>query len=475
MAMSNRRTRGSVSRGAPGRARGSAGRPRVTAKELAGATPASRDRYIDLLRVLSLATVIIGHWLMAAVTFDPDGRPRTANALASVSWAEPATWFFQVMPVFFIVGGAAHWHALRGHDHQVGRYAEFVRRRVGRLLAPTAVFVLAWTAVAVAVELSGYQRGILMLALRVVAQPLWFLAVYLGIVALAPALRRLHLWAGLWAPLAMVVTLLAVDIARLGFGVPYVDLANYGLLWLAAHQVGYLYADGTLVRCGLRPAWAMVAIGFTGVVLLTTIGPYPVSMVGLPGAPLSNMNPPSAALLAQSVMLTGLVLVLRQPVQRWLQRPKPWTVVVGANGVAMTAFLWHLTALFLVAAVFVAFGIGFPVPGSLEWWLSRPVWIGLLAAVTTLLVAVFRRFEMPRRLNVLGPELNPYRRWQDRVAVCGVVLTVTGILGYAVNGFALLGGHPLRILVVELGAVGSGVALLLGWALVAATGLRRTR
>jgi hypothetical protein len=412
---------------------------------------------------------------MAAVTFDSDGRPRTSNALASVSWAEPATWLLQVMPVFFIVGGAAHWHALRDHQPKDGRYAEFVRRRVGRLLAPTAVFVLAWTAVAVAVAMTGYQRGILILALRVVAQPLWFLAVYLGVVALAPALRRLHLRFGMWAPVAMVVALLVVDIARLGFGVPYVDLANYGLLWLAAHQVGYLYADGTLVRCGPRPAWLMAGMGFAGVVLLTTVGPYPVSMVGLPGAPLSNMNPPSAALLAQSIMLTGFVLALREPVQRWLQRPRVWTVVVGANGVAMTAFLWHLTALFMVAAVFVAFGIGFPVPGSLEWWVSRPVWIALLAAVTALLVVVFRRFEVPRQLNLLGPELTRYGRWHDRIAACGIVLTVTGILGYAVNGFALLGGHPLRILMVELGAVGSGLALLAGWGLVAATGLRRTR
>jgi hypothetical protein len=109
------------------------------------------------------------------------------------------------------------------------------------------------------------------------------------------------------------------------------------------------------------------------------------------------------------------------------------------------------------------------------WWLSRPVWIALLAAVTALLVVVFRRFEMPRRLNLnlLGPELNPYGRWHDAIAACGIVLTVMGILGYAVNGFALLGGHPLKILMVELGAVGSGLVLLAGWALVALTGFRR--
>lgn len=37
------------------------------AAELARATPAHRDRYVDLLRVASLGTVVVGHWLMAVV------------------------------------------------------------------------------------------------------------------------------------------------------------------------------------------------------------------------------------------------------------------------------------------------------------------------------------------------------------------------------------------------------------------------
>lgn len=469
---------GADSSGAPGRARGSAGRPRTTGgtqpSELAAATPNTRDRYIDLLRVISLATVIVGHWLMAVVTLDPDGGIRASNALEAVTWAEPATWLLQVIPVFFIVGGAAHWHALRQYDRSGGKYAEFVRRRIGRLLGPTAVFVIVWMSVAVVVEVTDYQRGVLALALRVAGQPLWFLAVYVGVVALAPLMMRLHERAGLAVPLGMVAALLVVDIARLGFGVPYIDLANYVLCWMAAHQAGFLYADGTFVRAGRQLGWLLSGIGFAGLVMLTTVGPYPVSMVGMPGAALSNMNPPSAALLAQSTMLLGLVLVCREPVRRWLERPKNWSFVVGANTVAMTTFLWHLTALFLVAAVFVLLGVGFPEPGSWAWWLTRPIWVALLGAVTGLLVAIFRRFEMPRPLARLGgPRQN--QRWPDRIAAVGVVLVLIGVLGYAVNGFAILGGHPLRILVVELGALTSGVVLLGGWGLVAVTGVRRSR
>lgn len=72
-------------------------------RELAGATPATRDRYVDLLRVASLGAVVLGHWLMAAVT--PDG---VGNLLAVVPALQPLTWLLQVMPVFFFVGGFSH-------------------------------------------------------------------------------------------------------------------------------------------------------------------------------------------------------------------------------------------------------------------------------------------------------------------------------------------------------------------------------
>ena len=43
------------------------------ATELATATPDTRDRYVDLLRVISLGVVVVGHWLMAVVLVGRDG------------------------------------------------------------------------------------------------------------------------------------------------------------------------------------------------------------------------------------------------------------------------------------------------------------------------------------------------------------------------------------------------------------------
>jgi hypothetical protein len=62
----------------------------------------------------------------------------------------------------------------------------------------------------------------------------------------------------------------------------------------------------------------------------------------------------------------------------------------------MTIYLWHLTAMTLVASVFLfAFdGEAFRIePGTTTWWLTRPIWLATLVTVTLALVAVFARFE----------------------------------------------------------------------------------
>lgn len=158
---------------------------------MAEATPADRDRYVDLLRVASLGTVLFGHWLMAAVSSDGIG-----NLLALVPALQVLTWGLQIMPVFFFVGGFSHALSYRSLARKAeGRpvYAAFLRARLQRLLRPTLVFVLVWTAGALAVQLAGGGDGRLTgAALRLVTQPLWFIGIYLAMVAFTPALLALH-------------------------------------------------------------------------------------------------------------------------------------------------------------------------------------------------------------------------------------------------------------------------------------------
>ena len=74
------------------------------AAALATQTPDDRNRYVDFLRALSILFVISGHWLIATAYYD-NGTLVPGDMLAIEPWTRWLTWLFQVMPIFFIVGG----------------------------------------------------------------------------------------------------------------------------------------------------------------------------------------------------------------------------------------------------------------------------------------------------------------------------------------------------------------------------------
>ncbi|WP_411117515.1 acyltransferase family protein [Streptomyces sp. 058-1L] len=448
---------------------------------LAEATPDTRDRYVDLLRVASLAAVVLGHWLMAAVT--PDG---VGNLLAVVPALQPLTWLLQVMPVFFFVGGFAHALSYRsllrkrpeGSTDSV--YAAFLRARLQRLLRPTMVFVLVWGAAALLIQLLGGGGGLTGVTLRLVTQPLWFIGIYLAMVAFTPPLLRLHERYGWGAFAGLAGAAAAVDVLRFAAGVPYVEFLNFAFVWLAVHQLGFLRADG---RLGVGPALSalrrpalLAGGGLVGAVALVAFGPYPLSMVGMPGEKVSNMAPPTLALLCHGLWLVGAVELLRAPAARLLARPRAWRTVVAANGVAMTAFLWHLTAMLGVYGAMLALDIPLPEPATAAWWAQTPLRLAVAAALTAVLVAAFRTFERPT-----APATPPAAATATAsgtgsapLAALGATLCLLGVLGLSMVGFAgLLEGRTALLIAVPVSAPAAVAATLCGWLLVERAGRAR--
>ncbi|MGW9375819.1 acyltransferase family protein [Streptomyces xanthophaeus] len=434
----------------------------ASARDLAAATPATRDRYVDLLRVASLGTVVCGHWLMAAVSGDGIG-----NLLALLPALQVLTWALQVMPVFFFVGGFSHALSYRSlarrSDGPV--YAAFLRARLQRLLRPTLVFVLVWSVLALAVQLAGGGDGRLAgAALRVVTQPLWFIGIYLAMVAFTPPLLRLHERFGWGAFAGLVAAAGLVDVLRFALGVPYVEFLNFAFVWLAVHQLGFLRADGRIRRPAL-----LAAAGLAGAVLLVAFGPYPLSMVGMPGERVSNMAPPTFALLCHGMWLVGAVQLMAGPATVWLRRPRVWRGVVAANGIAMTAFLWHLSAMLGVYGVQLALGLDLPVPTSAAWWAQVPVRVLAAIALTGLFVALFRRFEAPAGAAAkAAPQATAApTRASGPGAALGIALCLFGVLGLSMTGLGgLLEGHSATLVAVPLtapAAIGMAVG---GWLLV---------
>ncbi|HEV2890146.1 MAG TPA: acyltransferase [Frankiaceae bacterium] len=412
------------------------------AASLAAATPASRDRYVDFLRAFSIAVVVLGHWLMASVTFDASGF-HAGNALASMPWLQRATWVLQVMPVFFFVGGFAHlvtYDSVRGRG---GRYVHFVHGRLARLLRPVSVLLAVW--VPLTLLLSPSAR-----VTKLVVQLLWFLGVYVLMVALAPVTIRAHRRWGWRVPLAFGLAAVAIDVAAFRFGASGLRWVNVVPVWLLAHQLGYFY--GSLTR---RHGLALAGSGLAALVGLTAWGPYPTSMVGMPGEKVSNMAPPTVCIVALTLWLVGLVVLARPVVTRWLARPRVWTAVVALNGVIMTVFLWHLTALLL--AVFVLLPRGwFPQPavGSGLWWATRPLWFAILVLVLGGLVAIFGRLERPAPVAYApSPSRTPVALQAS--AVAGVALVAVGVLGLAMVGLSDMVDRSASLVVVTVTPLGS--------------------
>lgn len=431
-------------------------------------TPADRDRFADLLRAGSLLVVVLGHWLMVVVT--PAGE--ITNALAVVPSLQPLTWLLQVMPIFFLVGGVAHSYALESQERRggsaVGGYAAFVWRRAVRLLRPTLAFLVVWLAFGVVAHLAGLTSGagtqsrLLRDALVMVPQLLWFVGMYLGVAAFAPAMRRLHRRLGLYAAALLALAALLVDVVR--FGWPVLGLVgnlNFALVWLTVHQLGFAWRDGLLTA---RVGWAMAVGGYAAMGVAIWLGPYPTSMVGLPGEAVSNMAPPTVALLAQGIGICGLAVVLRGPMGRVLTRPRVWRVVVRVAPFAMTAFLWHLTALMLVVLAMRAIGLDQPPVASWAWWATRPVLFVVLGAVATGLVLVFVRFD--RGVGGSSGPVVERRHWVDPVAAVAVFVLFFGILMVSIAGVDVLGGRPVFFLFgditpgVGFAVLGAGLVLL---------------
>ena len=406
-------------------------------RSLAERTPPERNRAVDALRAASILVVVFGHWLMAAIKV-VDGELVTGHLLEMAAWTHPATWLLQVMPIFFVVGGFANGVSWRSYRARGETYGGWLRSRIRRLIIPVLPLLVVWTLGGWIGLRLGLDWRMLQLASQVALVPTWFLAAYVVIVTLAPA--ALWLWerTGWWSIVAGVALAALADVGSLGFDLVPVGFLNYVFVWGSVHQLGYAWLDGRLGGVGKR--LLLAAIGLAATILLVTAGPYPVAMVGLDTAEVSNSYPPRVTLAFLGLFQAGLVLAFEQPLRRWLDRPRAWLGVVAINAQIMTLYLWHLTAMVIVIGLsLLTGGLGLGVePLSAAWWLSRPVWFLVVGLVTMALVALMGRFERP------APDPRPAPpAWRPVLAVVGVCvgLGMLAAIGIAdpdgLNGFIL--------------------------------------
>jgi hypothetical protein len=377
----------------PGRAAGIRG----LAARIDAATPPHRDRAVDALRALAIAGVILGHWLVTALVLSQGktggGTLHDASPLASLPALTPVSWIFQTLAIFFLVGGYA---AARSYT---GNYLGWLRTRLARLSRPVAVLAAVWVPLAIGLMIAGMPGATEGTMLRLVLDPLWFLGVFAGLTALTPLAVAMVRRLGACAACVPAAIVAAVDLVRFGFGGPaWIGWINVAAGWLVPYLLGIAWARGSF-RDWKAPA-LMLTGGAAATAALVVWAGYPASMVGVNGAAISNLNPPTLAAVTFGIAQAGLALLLREPLARRMRRPLAWAAIATVNLSAMTLFLWHQSAFLAVTTAGLAFG-RLPglhtAPSSGLWVAERIAWLPVFAAALAVLWAVFHAAERPRR------------------------------------------------------------------------------
>ncbi|WP_052422381.1 acyltransferase family protein [Nonomuraea candida] len=357
--------------------------------------PAQRDKYVDWLRALSLIVVVVWHWAFTILEWKPHG-PEPTSPLGFTSGLWILTWLLQVLPLFFYVGGHVHllsWH--RAGTRGVGIGA-FVWRRIRALALPALFLSGVWVVIGAVVT---YTFGVdwMWRVVLLVLSPLWFLGVYLVLIALLPVALWLHRRYDVLALIWLGGAALVVDVVRFRYGIDAAGWLNMIIVWGLAHQAGFFY--DRVVRLPRRYDAALLWTGLFALVGLVYSGIYPGSMVGVPGDKWSNMAPPTFVIVALLLFQIGLVEVLRPAMERVLERPRWRRVNEFINRYSLPLFLFHTTgmAISLGLSWWLFGSLGDKIPPDLKWWLERPIAVIGPLICTTPVIYLFGRRRAPVR------------------------------------------------------------------------------
>lgn len=432
--------------------------PKPDVSRALAAVPESRNRVVDVLRAWSISVVVAGHAVMAVVVWR-DGSPQLGNTLASYPALQWLTWVLQVLPVFFMVGATANSYSWQSAQTRHEPYATWLWHRVRRLLRPVIPYVAILSGWGFLVGQFGDVRTAAPL-LTLTTQLLWFLGAYLWVTAATPWFISLRGRSVLSVSVGLLLLVGAIDFVRLvADGPAALGLINFVAVWMLAGVFGVHLSDDVS-----RIHAAVLAIAALSIdLLLVTVGPYPVSMVGMPGASLSNMDPPTLVLAVHTVTLFAFALLLRDWLTRVAQRPHVWRATVAVNMLMMTIYLWHLPVLTAITVLEHALGWERPtlwltdtgaIPRAGFWWWTVPH----LLAFGFALLATIRVTWVGEYAKLPWWDAEPKRRGEASTtqAVTGIVLIGLGISVVSATGLV---GFPTRIVDYEGVPFNSGFAL----------------
>jgi peptidoglycan/LPS O-acetylase OafA/YrhL len=398
-----------------------------------------RDSSVDVARAWCLVIVVALHALMVGVSV-ADGAPVFENAMDGWPWFAAATWYVQIMPLFFVLGGfssATQWTKLRSRGVPAHTYFAM---RLRRLLPPALGAIAVTAAALLALDAAGLPDDMVATAGFRLSQPLWFLGVYLLCTGLVPLMTALHRAAPRSTFAGLAALVIGVDVARGVTGIAGLGFANLLFVWLLVQQLGFWLAEGRFDRVS-RGRLVVIAASALGVLAaLCAGGVYSFDL-------LQNLNPPTFALVLLGVAQLAVFQLVR-PALRHLHARRSVASAVGAiNARAMTIYSWHMLVLIGLAGVLlVLVGEALPAPLTDAWWATRGAWLVTVGVVVTLVVAVAGRLETAptRSARPWGFAQHPAAATVALLAAAGAVLVVL-----------LAGSTPLAWVIAAAALAGS--------------------
>lgn len=370
--------------------------------------PAGRDLTLDLARVACVVLVVFVHILFTGVGRSDDGALLIEKTVEFQSWFATATWFANIMPLFFVVGGYAVRAGWRSASARGETADAFVRVRLARLARPAIpVFVFFTLTLGVARSI-GLDPALVDTIAIGVGSPLWFLAAYMVVQALAPSMIRMHERHGIRVPVVLLAAALAVDVLRfvvIGglLGIEPVPATGYGLgqqlfgipnivfVWLFAQQIGFFLYDGWFARRSWWQHLLIVVGGYAVIWGLVSLGGYSTSM-------LTNQWPPTALMALFSVVQASVLTLLHRPLTAVMRTKAAQGAVFLVGSRLMTIYLWHLPMIMVLTGIQLLLPIPMPTPGGALWWWTRPVFLVVVLGAVWLLSLWLIRFERAPRI-----------------------------------------------------------------------------
>lgn len=405
--------------------------------------PRPRNHVVDIARAVSVVVVVLFHGLLYQIRLD-------AGVPAVVPWAPGVvwwiiSWFAMVMPVFFLAGGFAHALLVDRAAREGSGYGHFLANRGRRLVGPLILFVSVAAVVATVAAWAGWAAEASAFSEQVM-QLLWFVTVYLAIVAAAPAMVRWHDRYG-W-PVILVLGVAAAAVDAWSFAVDNHEIRNLNLLlvWPLVHQLGIAYHRGWFRTGPARWAWAAVAVGVAGVVGLVGWAGYPLAAVGFADLPIANVQPPTLAMAFVALAQAGLMGLLERTGRLASVGAGTQKVLAVVNALMVTAYLWHIPVIFGVGGVLLVLSLAWP-PAAPALLFQGTVAALSLAAVAALVPWIGR---LEYRLI---PPLGAVQDTRAAAVAYGVLLAGTALVWQ--NGVVLHPGTPASTLGVTLVWVGS--------------------